>query len=1005
MGKFRVRLFAGILLFAIAGMLFSNITPVFAATPIVANPISDQSTTVGATFNFQFSSNTFSDPDEGHTLTYTAQLEGGSELPEWLNFNAATRTFSGTPTEDDIGTLSVEVIADDGEEGTVSDLFEIAVNGTPKNLTSASNKDAEIHAPVAITDLQITGGGGSEELVITVHAASGRFTFDNEAASINGYDTNVVTLSGTKSAINTTLASMYFTPEEEGDMTITADLGNNVGNVIFNDGEGGNGHAYIIVNQDVTWQEAREAAEGYTFGGQTGYLATITDQTENDFVWDNLQDTGWIGATDQESVTGEEEGEWYWVTGPEAGTQFWSGGPTPDGQSVDGNYANWEPGTEPNDYNWDEDCGQFWNDGYWNDYPCDYTRPFVVEFGGDGELTPIQQTFTVTTTTPSYDVADCDELEDLNSKNRYGTIYLTADIDCEGRTVTPLFEEGFNGRFYGDDFTISNVTLDDDEAYTYGLFARINNATVRDVTLDGFEVNAYQTAGTLAGEIIRSDITNVHITNTSVTTGNGWTGGLAGVVVSSESGSQLFNVSVSGKITSSGADNVGGIGGFVEGNAGTLSAEQTFSDVDITVSGEGNDVGGLFGEVEIDSASGTADAAAMIRNSYAWGSIHAKTNDNIGGLVGRIDFVHSEDFEATALIRNSYARGNIHGNTGVGGLVGRLEAPNEDATLAIENSFAMASVIASEDAANRGGFIGRVDEGSEDYMMLNNNFWDKTRSGQEFCNQNTTLNNCTAVNVAGDAPRYFLNNATNNPLNEWNFDDVWVANSLVPPTFLTYNGSDLDGDGVNDSVENSGPNNGDANSDGIPDFEQAHVTSFINPITDKYVALEVSQQCVVASVGMEAETNDSDREYSYANGLMNFRLECDEVGFAASIKHYYFDVEAPVGSEAVRKYLPETSTYFTISSAQISTTDAGQPATTASYTVTDGEELDLDNEANAIIIDPAGIGSLADTSDPSTRGGLANTGINTWALLSIATLLIITATGLIADYYRKQHSY
>jgi subtilisin family serine protease len=47
-------------------------------------------------FEYQFPQNTFTDPDPGDTLTYTATRLDGSPLPSWLTFNPATRTLSGT---------------------------------------------------------------------------------------------------------------------------------------------------------------------------------------------------------------------------------------------------------------------------------------------------------------------------------------------------------------------------------------------------------------------------------------------------------------------------------------------------------------------------------------------------------------------------------------------------------------------------------------------------------------------------------------------------------------------------------------------------------------------------------------------------------------------------------------------------------------------------------------------------------------------------------------------
>ncbi len=74
--------------------------------PTVANAIADQNATEDAPFSFQFASNTFADVDVGDTLTYTHRA-----LPAWLGFDAATRTFSGTPANADVGSVTVTVRA------------------------------------------------------------------------------------------------------------------------------------------------------------------------------------------------------------------------------------------------------------------------------------------------------------------------------------------------------------------------------------------------------------------------------------------------------------------------------------------------------------------------------------------------------------------------------------------------------------------------------------------------------------------------------------------------------------------------------------------------------------------------------------------------------------------------------------------------------------------------------------------------------------------------------
>jgi hypothetical protein len=113
--------------------------------PTVANPIPDRSVNEDAAFNFQFAANTFNDIDVGNTLVYSAQLAGGGALPGWLSFNAATRTFSGTPLNANVGTVSIDVIASDGQGGTVTDTFDITVvntNDAPTVANTISNKNA-----------------------------------------------------------------------------------------------------------------------------------------------------------------------------------------------------------------------------------------------------------------------------------------------------------------------------------------------------------------------------------------------------------------------------------------------------------------------------------------------------------------------------------------------------------------------------------------------------------------------------------------------------------------------------------------------------------------------------------------------------------------------------------------------------------------------------------------------------------------------------------------------
>ncbi len=99
--------------------------------PTVANAIADRTAVAGSALNVQLAANTFADVDAGDTLTYTAQLAGGGALPAWLAFDPATRTFSGTPLNANVGAIDIDVIANDGHGGTVTDTFKLSVNAAP----------------------------------------------------------------------------------------------------------------------------------------------------------------------------------------------------------------------------------------------------------------------------------------------------------------------------------------------------------------------------------------------------------------------------------------------------------------------------------------------------------------------------------------------------------------------------------------------------------------------------------------------------------------------------------------------------------------------------------------------------------------------------------------------------------------------------------------------------------------------------------------------------------
>ena len=95
--------------------------------PVVAAAIADQQTNEDVPFSFTVPADTFTDIDQGDVLAYSATLADGSALPAWLKFDAATLTFSGIPSNWDVGVLNVSVTATDTGGLTATDTFALDV--------------------------------------------------------------------------------------------------------------------------------------------------------------------------------------------------------------------------------------------------------------------------------------------------------------------------------------------------------------------------------------------------------------------------------------------------------------------------------------------------------------------------------------------------------------------------------------------------------------------------------------------------------------------------------------------------------------------------------------------------------------------------------------------------------------------------------------------------------------------------------------------------------------
>jgi subtilisin-like proprotein convertase family protein len=143
--------------------------------PVLAGAQEDVEVYVDNDFSLSFVSTLFTDVNisTGDVLSYTT-----GQLPSWLSFDSATRTFSGTPRHADIGTSTIELTASDAAGETATTSFSITVKprfadsfeyGWPDTLPDAD------YQPVFATPAVSEGFSDVDGWSITVYLVADSF--------------------------------------------------------------------------------------------------------------------------------------------------------------------------------------------------------------------------------------------------------------------------------------------------------------------------------------------------------------------------------------------------------------------------------------------------------------------------------------------------------------------------------------------------------------------------------------------------------------------------------------------------------------------------------------------------------------------------------------------------------------------------------------------------------------------------------------------------------------
>lgn len=209
-------------------------------------------------------------------------------------------------------------------------------------------------------------------------------------------------------------------------------------------------------------------------------------------------------------------------------------------------------------------------------------------------------------------------------------------------------DQRFTGSLDGAGNALRNLQLSQVESDWQGLFAFLQDASVRDLQLQSAWIN-----------------------------GKNYTGGLAAGMA----GGEVDGVSVSGYVSA--GTRVGGVIADVVSGV-LIQRSRMLGDV----RGTSADVGGVVGFVNGTTAS--------ISQAYSQGSVHS-LGDNVGGLVGRIRL---------GSVVDSYSQADVTGNSKVGGLIGTIDL----SSVTVQRSYSAGPVSGSD--SDIGGFLGLLSAGA-----------------------------------------------------------------------------------------------------------------------------------------------------------------------------------------------------------------------------------------------------------------------------------------------------
>jgi len=341
----------------------------------------------------------------------------------------------------------------------------------------------------------------------------------------------------------------------------------------------------------------------------------------------------------------------------------------------------------------------------------------------------------------TYHITNVWELQNM-SNDLSGDYILDNDIDASitntwngGNGFIPIgnVPNKFTGTFSGNNYTISNLFINNNLDAYIGLFGRCDYSKINNLNLVNINITGNTFVGGLVGYSYNSSLDNIF------TSGNitaiAYVGGICGIT---EINNIIINSSSNCNITGFVAGGICGLQNYyinsVAKNCYIINCYATGNIINMVL---GNDFsGGLIG-----------DNYGYIYTSYATGNVNGK--DYVGGFVGRNDGV----------INNSYATGNVTGiGDRVGGVGGFVGVNNG----IIENSYSVGYV---NGILGIGGLIGI------NSLTTIDSYYDKNTSNQ--------------LDEGKGNPKTTEEMKTQSTFINWDFDDVWtIREGITYPLFV-----------------------------------------------------------------------------------------------------------------------------------------------------------------------------------------------------------------------------